>query len=57
MSESVSARPPASARYSEGRISSSPALMTSPVPVLVCIGAEACDGPGAAGYRPVNGLF
>ena len=50
--DSVSARPPASARYSDGRISSSPALMTSPACVIDCIAAaRSSAGAAASGYR------
>ena len=49
--------PPASTRYSEGLISSSPALITSPVPVLVCIATQPSAAAAATGYGPVKRLF
>src|ERR671932_811360 len=55
-SDSRRARPPASARNSDGRISSSPHLITSPVP-LDCIAAKAGRPANASGYRPVNSMF
>jgi len=57
LSDSVSARPPANTRYSEGLISSAPALITSPVPVLVCIAPQLSAAPASSGYGPVNRLF
>src|SRR5215213_9825038 len=53
LSESVNALPRASTRYSDGRISRSPALITSPV----CIALQAAPGDARGGYGVVNRLF
>src|SRR5215210_8983382 len=60
LSESVSTRPPATARYSDGRSSSSPARMISPVVSAFrvdCIARKAGQRAAGFGYRSVNALF
>ena len=54
LSESVRARPPATARYSDGRISSSPALMTSPCRCSSASRRRLARRARPTGYRPVK---